>query len=797
MNWANLPTILACLSLCILASNATAGGDAEVRSREHTLWFASPASDWETEGLPIGNGAMGAVILGGTAHTRIQFNEKTLWTGGPGSKEGYDFGHPSSPEAYQRALAKTQQQLIKSSMSPEAVADALGREVRGYGHYQNFGFIDLTFDHDDQVEQYRRELDLDTAVASVTYHHRGAEYRRRYFASYPDGVIVVLLETTAKQGLSFRVRLSADEGRSVNYHATARSIAMRGALDDNGLRYEARLGIDAPGAKFSVEGESLRVEGAKRVLMTLAAATDYAPVYPHYRGELDGEALKTRVLQALDSGRDTLLERHIADHQSLYRRLTLDLFDEAPSLSLPERMQRYRGEGTAEDRALEHLYFQYGRYLLIASSRAGSLPANLQGVWNHSNFPPWNADYHVNINLQMNYWPAHIANLDETALPLFDFIDALIPSGEVAAQKLLGARGWTLFLNTNIYGFSGVIRWPTAFWQPEAGAWLAQHYYEAYLFSQDKTFLERRAYPAMKGAALFWLDALVKNERGEWVVSPSYSPEHGPFMAGVAMSQQLVFDLFQNTREAAAILGDDEFGARIVDAQSRLAPGLKVGSWGQLQEWPQDVDDEKNDHRHVSHLFALHPGDQISTDKESEYLRAARVSLNARGDAGTGWSKAWKVNLWARLQDGNRAYKLLTEQLKHSTLTNLWDNHPPFQIDGNFGATAGVIEMLLQSHNGVLALLPALPDAWPEGTLRGAKARGNIEVSLRWDSGVLREAELRAEQSQAVQLKLPESAAKQSVALFQGDNKVKIQREGRRLSATLTGGETYRLVVSK
>jgi alpha-L-fucosidase 2 len=400
-----------------------------------------------------------------------------------------------------------------------------------------------------------------------------------------------------------------------------------------------------------------------------------------------------------------------------------------------DRLRAQYGSGNAKaDRQLEQLYFQYGRYLLIGSSREGSLPANLQGVWNHHATPPWNSDYHVNINLQMNYWPAEVANLPETTPPLFGFVEHLVAPGKLAAQRYFGADGWTMFLNTNIWGYVGPIDWPTAFWQPEASAWLAQHFYEHYLFSRDTGFLKSRAWPVMKGAAEFWLDALVTDPRdGKLVVSPSYSPEHGPFTAGTSMSQQIVADLLTNSAEAARLVGDKAFATRIDGALAKLDRGLRIGSWGQLQEWKADLDDAKNDHRHVSHLFALHPGRAIDPLKNPELAAAARRTLDARGDASTGWSRAWKVNFWARLRDGDRAHKLLEGLIRDSTLPNLWDTHPPFQIDGNFGASAGIIEMLLQSQHGELHILPARPAAWPAGSVSGIRARGNVTVAIDWD----------------------------------------------------------------
>jgi alpha-L-fucosidase 2 len=464
--------------------------------------------------------------------------------------------------------------------------------------------------------------------------------------------------------------------------------------------------------------------------------------------------VRHKLNRATASSSTQLQERHVADHSSLFGRLSFDLGGASMDMQSPQLLKQY-GTGRADyDRALETLYFQYGRYLLIASSRAGSLPANLQGVWNNSARPPWNADYHVNINLQMNYWPAFATNLAETTLPLYDFIDSLVEPGGQAARRVFNASGWTLLLNTNAWGYTGLIDWPTAFWQPEAGAWLASQYYEHYRYTRDERFLRERVWPVMKGAAQFWLDALRVDPRdGKLVVKPSYSPEHGQFTAGAAMSQQIVFELLTKAAQVGAQLGEQEFTAKVQSALRQLDPGLRIGRWGQLQEWKQDLDERDNQHRHVSHLYALHPSEQIGALTTPDYAAAARQSLEARGDGGTGWSMAWKINLWARLLDGNRAHRLLGEQLKHSTLPNLFDTHPPFQIDGNFGATAGVAEMLLQSHAGELHVLPALPAAWSSGNVKGLRARGDIGVDVRWQDQQVQEIHLRSTSEQTVTIR--------------------------------------------
>ncbi|MEV4219026.1 glycoside hydrolase family 95 protein [Nonomuraea sp. NPDC049725] len=711
------------------------------------LWFDRPAATWESEALPIGNGALGATVHGTVATERLRLNEKTLWTGGPG-EDGYLSGNwphprPGAVERIQRDIDE------RGSLPPEEVAAELGAPPTGFGAYQTFG--ELLLDVPGAPAEpagYRRALDLGDAVATVTYRDAaGVTFTREYLASHPAGVIAGRITADRPGRVSFTLRFAGAHPGCERVTARDGRLVVRGALPGNGLRYEGQVQVLADGGARTDGDGCVTVSGADGATFVFSAGTDYAPAYPHYRGP-DPHA---RVTAAVDGAPpwEELRRAHVADHRELFDRVRLDLGEPLPDVPTDQAL-------AGRCRGLQALYFQYGRYLLIASSRPGSLPANLQGVWNESNTPPWDCDYHTNINLQMNYWPAQVTGLAETAEPYHAFVEALREPGRRTAKELFGTEGWVVNQNTNPFGFTGVQDWATSFWMPDAAGWLVRELYEHYLFGGDVDFLRERAYPAMREAALFWLANLRTDPRdGLLVVSPSYSPEHGGFTAGAAMPQQIVWDLFTSTLEAADVLGaDGELRERLRAALDRLDPGVRVGSWGQLQEWKADLDDPDDEHRHVSHLYALHPGRQLT---EPAHLEAARVTLGARGDGGTGWSKAWKISFWARLRDGDHALRMLTEQLKDSTLANLWDTHPPFQIDGNFGATAGMAEMLLQSHAGVIDVLPALPSAWPDGSVDGLRARGGFTVGVTWAGGRPTEIRLTSNLGGTARLRYPGS----------------------------------------
>jgi alpha-L-fucosidase 2 len=765
--------------------SATAG--AAQTPDDLTLWYDEPATDWETQALPIGNGPLGAMVFGGVASEQLQFNEKTLWTGGPGVS-GYDFGNWKTPRP--DAVAEVQRQIDRDGrMAPEAVAAKLGQPKTGFGAYQTFGDLFLDFGHANPAD-YRRELSLREAVARVGYTAGGVRHSREFFASNPGNVIVGRISADQGGKVSFTLRhTSPRDDKTVT--ASGGRLTIRGALRDNGMKFEAQIQVVTEGGTRTDAGDRITVTGADSAVLVLSAGTDYAGAYPAYRGEDPHAKVTAAVDAAAAQSYDDLRRAHVADYRKLFDRVRLDLGRRAPAIPTDRLRRNYTGGASPDDRALEAMFFAYGRYLLISSSRENDLlPANLQGVWNNVTNPPWSADYHVNINLQMNYWLAEQTNLHETTKPYDRYITSLVAPGRKTAQDLFGARGWVVNNETNPFGFTGVHDWATAFWFPEAAAWTTQHLYDTYRFTGDLGYLRETAYPVIKGAAEFWLDFLHTDPRdGKLVVSPSYSPEHGDFSAGASMSQQIVREVFTNALAAAERLGVDAgFRAEVSAALAKLDPGLRIGSWGQLQEWKSDWDSRTDTHRHVSHLYALHPGNQITPGTPE--AEAAKVSLTARGDGGTGWSKAWKINFWARLLDGDHAHKMLAEQLKGSTLDNLWDTHPPFQIDGNFGATSGIAEMLLQSQHDVVHVLPALPSTWRDGSVTGLRARGDVTVDAAWKDGAPDTITVRPGRSGPIKVRSSFVVGRYRVHDEQG-HEIAPRRDGDTLSWNARAGKAY------
>ncbi|RCG30128.1 glycoside hydrolase family 95 protein [Sphaerisporangium album] len=754
-----------------------------------TLWYDKPATDWESQALPIGNGPLGAKIFGGVATEQIQFNEKTLWTGGPGSPN-YDFGNWKTPRP--NAIAEVQQQIDRDGrMSPEAVAAKLGQGKTGFGSYQTFGdlFLDIPGAPQNPTG-YRRDLNLRDAVAKVGYTADGVGYSREYFASHPGNVIVGRVSADQAGKVSFTLRhTSPRDDKTVT--ASNGRLTIRGALSDNKMKFEAQVQVVTQGGTRTDAGDKITVTGADSAMFVLSAGTDFSGAYPAYRGADPHAAVTAAVDAAARQGYDRLKRAHLADYHRLFDRVKLDLGQSTPAIPTDRLRAQYTGGDSADDRALEAMFFAYGRYLLISSSRENEeLPANLQGVWNNSTNPPWSADYHVNINLQMNYWLAQQTNLDETTRPYDRYIANMVAPGAKTAQEIYGAHGWVVNNETNPFGFTGLHNWATSFWFPEAAAWTTSQMYDNYRFSGDVKYLKKTAYPVIKGAAEFWLDFLHTDPRdGKLVVSPSYSPEHGDFSAGASMSQQIVYEVFGNALAAARKLGvDKDFQKRVSAALAKLDPGIRIGSWGQLQEWKTDWDSRTDDHRHVSHLYALHPGHQIVPGTPE--AEAAKVSLTARGDGGTGWSKAWKINFWARLLDGDHAHKMLSEQLKSSTLANLWDTHPPFQIDGNFGATSGIAEMLVQSQDDIVHVLPALPSAWKNGSVSGLRARGDVTVDAAWKNGAADTVTIHPGKTGPIKVRSPFIAGRYRVYDDRG-HEVGPHRDGDTLSWFAVAGKAY------
>jgi alpha-L-fucosidase 2 len=760
------------------------------KHQNQQLWFDQPANVWD-EALPIGNGILGGMVFGHPLEERIALNEDSLWYGGPRDR--------NNPDALDNLGSI--RQLLEDGQLKEAEdlsRMALSGVPESQRHYLPLGDLHLSFRHEEEsVQEYVRDLNVLDGVAGVTYKVGRTVYRREIFTSFLDQVMVIRLTADQLGSISFNARLKRGNNRYVDEYVKVgdATIVMKGnAGGSGGMDFSTALQAVPQGGTASIIGEHLVVEGADAVTLFLTAATTFR--HDDHVAYTVQTAVNASLLEY-----ESLRERHIQDFRSLSSRVSFHLSTKEPCGMLPINERLAQIQDQQEDLGLISLYYQYGRYLLISSSRPGSLPANLQGIWNEDMLPIWDSKYTININTQMNYWPAETGNLAECHEPLFELIERMREPGRVTAKVMYDCGGFVAHHNTDIWADTAPqdMHVPASYW-PMGAAWLCLHLWEHYEFGMDMTFLER-VYPVIRESAAFFVDFLSETKDGLLVTNPSVSPENtyilpngesGTLSIGASMDSQILHELFTALIEAAVTLGTDkELRENWISIRDRL-PQPAIGKYGQIQEWLEDYEEEEPGHRHISHLFALHPGKRISMNETPELATAARVTLDRRlanGGGHTGWSRAWIINFWARLEDGEKAYENIQALLAKSTLPNLLDNHPPFQIDGNFGATAGISEMLLQSHTGYIYLLPALPKSWTAGRISGLRARGGCEVDVLWNEGELETARIRSQVNHVCTVRTASE-----VLVTEGGHKVEFSKLGNGLIRwTATSGCEYTL----